>query len=260
MKRFFSNPLNWLLLLLCMAFMLVLAFIAKVDYASDIPVEKQAPLATSHDIFALLSATDSLDFKASFPYSKYLDEASLYDILSLRSDLQAMDSIHKNDEMLNQEILSIALTEKLEERIQSSYNTYQPDTLIRLLQWAEKFNAYSLIDEPRATLYQVIYNHWLNVISNALQGYYEKDPSVKYNYKFRYLCDRLKEQQYSTPVKGTYFEKIIYQLIQKNGSYLFNKFWHATSIAYKLLVLLLVLIVIFPYIYIFKRSSANPKL
>ncbi len=257
MKQFFSNPLNWLLLVIVTVLIFFLALVIRVDYSNDIKVERPITTNKSFSLYPALQGVDLANFKESFPYQRYLDSADFMNINSICADLDAMDSIHPDDEMGNQEVLSIALTEKLEEQLKPSFINYNPDSLLMIIQWAEKFNAYSQLDEKRATLFQVIYNHWFNFVSNTLGTYYEKSYTIKYNYKFKYINDRVREKQFITPIKGTYLEKVVNQLIQKNWSYLFNKFWHATTIAYKGVVLLFVFIIIFPYIYIFKRGFKN---
>ncbi len=260
MKRFFSNPLNWLLTAMSILITAFMILVIKIDYSSDIPVEKPIQAKANFNLYPHLMEIDLQQLKTSFPYAIYLDSANLHDINAIRNNLAALDSMNHDNRMLNQEVLSIALTEKLEERIKSSFTSYNPDSLIQIIQWAEKFNSYSEIDQPNAILFQVVYSHWFNFVSNRLQTYYDKEYSIKYNYKFKYLSDRLKEKQFSTPIKGTYLEKTISNLIQKKWSYLFNKFWHATTPLFKLVILFLVLIIFFPYIYIFKRSLKNKPL
>lgn len=257
MNRFFSNPLNWLLLLSSIVITTFFVFVAQLDYASDIPIEKPAPHGSLFNLYAQTEKIDFKNLKETFPYASYLDSANLRDINAIRKDIDALDSLNPDQEMLNQEILSIAYTEKLEERMKPSFKKYNPDSLIQIIQWAEKFNSYSEIDEPHAILFQVIYSHWFSFVSNTLGEYYKNDYAIKYNYKFRYISDRIKEQQFSTPIKWTYLEKVVSQAIQKNWSYLFNKFWHATSIPYKLSVLFIILLIVFPYLYIFKRGLKN---
>ncbi len=253
MKQFFPKSLFWLFVILFLFIIAFFVLVTKVDYDSDIPVEKEVPGVVAFDLLPHLQHIDLTNLKENFPYSTYLDSANLRNINSILKDLAAMDSVNPGNEMMNQEILSIAFTQKLEERIKSRFAVYNPDSLIRIIQWAEKFNTYAEMDKDHAILFQVIYSHWFNFVSNTLQEYYEKEYAVKYNYKFRYINDRLKEKQFFTPIKGTYLEKIIRHLIEKNWSYLFNKFWHATTWVYKCVVMLLVLIIIFPYFYIFKR-------
>ncbi len=253
MSRFFSKPLFWIFTILAIFIIAFFYFSVKADYADDIPIERDLPSQVNFNLRSQLKSADFNNIKSSFPYKIYLDSTNLNDILSLSLDLALMDSLSPHNEMLNQETLSIALTEKLEERIKQGFEQYNPDSLIRMIQWAEKFNAYAGIDPAHTTLFQVIYNHWFNFASNTLRTYYETDNSLMYNYKFHYIYDRIKEKQFITPIKATNFEKVINNMLRNKWSYLFNKFWNATGNLYKSVVFFLVLIIIFPYIYILKQ-------
>jgi hypothetical protein len=252
-KQFLLNPLTWLLLMLLILIIAYLVLLIDIDYSSDIPVDRGQASTSHYDLLSRLKTSDASHLKDNFPYKDYLDSGNFHDAISLQRDLGSMNSV-THDEMLSQEVLSIALTEKLLDRVKPSFEKYNPDSLIRLLQWSEKFNAWSEMDEKNSLFYKAVYDYWCNFISNTLAEYYEVSYAVKYNYKFRYLSDRLREKQYNTPVRGTWSEKVITQMIRKNWSYLFNKFWHSTTLLYKSLVFLLILILIFPYFYIISKS------
>ncbi len=251
--------LNKLLLVpaivLSVLFLCLLTLVIQVNYSDNIPVERALNAEEPFNIYPHLRNLDVNQLKETFPFQIYLDSAHWTDIKEINAVLCAMDSSYPNNEMGNQEVLSIALTEKLEAHLSKSFEGYQPDSLIRILQWAERFNNYAAIDEIHSPLFEVVYTYWFNSISNALRENAEKNYAIKYDYKFRYIAERLREKQFSTPVKGTYIEKTIYRLIDKNWAYLFNKFWYATSVLYKLVIFSLVAILIFPYIYILKMKQ-----
>ena len=170
MKQIFSKPLVWISLIILFIIIYFLALVTRVNYSEDIPIEKKIPYTAAFNLFRHLKISDHNNLRDSFPYEIYLDSANLNDVLSISLDLAIMDTFNPGNEMLNQEVLSIALTEKLENRIKSKFHEYNPDSLIRILQWAEKFNAYAEIDPARATLFGVIYNHWLNYIPSIFVG------------------------------------------------------------------------------------------
>jgi hypothetical protein len=258
MKQFLLNPLTWLLLMLLTMIIFFLVLLVDIDYANDIPVERPLKQGSHYNLYNRLRQIDVSNLKETFPYDNYLDSANIYDVNELKKDLSEMDSLNK-DIYANQEVMSIALTEKLMSRLQSSFVKYNPDSLILMMQWAEKFSAWAEMDEKNSMLFAAVYDYWFNFISNTLAEYYERSYSIKYNYKFRYISDRLKEKQFTTPVRGTWSEKVVTQLVRKNWSYLFNKLWHSTTILYKCIVLLLILMLIFPYFYIIGKGIKNRR-
>jgi hypothetical protein len=253
MKRLLTLPFFWIIIV---AFLLVLAYLSlviKVDYSDNIPIENANENKCYFDLFNSLKEIKPAYFETNFPYEKYADSAGFRKINFLLEDLIIMDTLNPGNNLQNQQVLSVALTEKLEEQIRPKFEKYNPDSLIMIIQWAEKYEAYAEVDPEHATLFQVISSHWFNFASNTLRNYYDKEYTIKYNYKFRYINNRLRERKYLTTIKATYTEKVIDYIIQKKWSYLFNKFWYATGILYKSIVGLLVLIIIFPYFYIFKN-------
>jgi hypothetical protein len=252
MKNILLNPWNLLRIILLIFIILFFILITRNDY-TDIPVERPAPARQGFD-WSSFKNINQAEIRSSFPYDTYLASSNLWDIKSIRHDLAMMDTVNK-DPMMNQEILSIALTEKLSSKMESTFSRYNPDSLISLIQWAGKFEGWSEADEKNSMLFESIHTYWFNFVSNTLAAYYQNDFKVKYNYKFRYACDRLREKHFGTPIRGTYTEKVISHLLQKNWAYLFHKFWYATSPLYKCFIILLFLAILFPYFYIFNKSA-----
>ncbi len=232
----------------------VLYIASRVDYSANIHIDHPEQGITDFRLLPVLQDKKGTDLHESFPYDRFLDSANIYSVTALQGYLADMDSVNPGNPSANQEILSIAFTEKMLQRVQPSLSHYNPDTLLHIIQWAEKFNDYAAVDAPRADLYQVIYDFWLNTAGNNLRDFYTQNPRIKFNYKFRYLADRLREKQFIIPVKGTDTEKVIQQLIAKNWTYLFNKFWHSTGLVYKAVVFFIVLLVLLPYLILIRRS------
>src|SRR5262249_14705426 len=149
-------PLNWLLLLICTVLLAFIGLVIRVDYNAEIPIEKPVAAKESFDLRTLIHKADSADLKNTFPYTEYLSHANVFDIHALMHDLAQLDSFNHN-EMGNQELLSIALTTKMQEQIGNTFQSYNPDSLILILQWAEKFDAWSHNDEAHSTLFEVVY-------------------------------------------------------------------------------------------------------
>jgi len=229
----------------------LLFLVLRTDYSINIPAEKECSSDNDFNLSSHLSNWDSLNFSGSFPYTIYLDSSDKCDVNAIAGYLAAMDSVN-SDYSNNRQIISIALTDSLQSRINSSFNRYNPDSLILMMQWAEKFNQYKEFDRSNAKLYRVIYKHWLSFTANKLGEYYESNPKCKYDFKFNYLCAVCQSKNFSVPVGNTNSEKIIFNMLNKNYAYLFSKFWYDTGFIYKLLMLLIAVITGYGYYCIFK--------
>lgn len=226
-------------------------YVISADYSHNVPRER--PKIHKKNLFTkkFLYDIDKNNISKTFPYNKYLDSCDRFDVKSIRNDLSVLYRIDSVNFMDYQKAISIALCDSLANRMKYVLNNYEPDSLILLIRWAEKFSAYADIDQQNSKLYNVIFSYWLNYISNKLSDYYKERPSIKYDFKYRYIVCRCIENQYNSSISNSNFEKVIIYFIQKNWSYLLNKFWISTGILYKLVVLLIFILIIFPYVYLF---------
>ena len=239
---------------------LLLFLISRIDYTENIP---QYQIKEKHS-FNLSKHTNNLNetnLLEKFPYNIYLDSANYEIIEFIRKDLETLNSFSK-DSMLNQQVLSIALTEKLDKRISSHFDRYNPDSLITIIQWAERFNFYAEIDKKNAPFYQTVYDYWMNFTIARLDKYYIDDYLIKYNFKFKYIQNRCKEKTYTGAIGNNQFEKVINNIIEKNWSYLINRFWIGTTFVFKLIITLFSLFTFYGYICIFRfhlKKNSNEK-
>lgn len=248
------SPKYLFFILTGIVFVVIIWFLFKVtrtDYTYTIPAEKECSSENDFNLTPHLLNWDSSNFLGSFPYSIYLDSSDICNVSAIAGYLAAMDSVN-SDFSNNRQIISIALTDSLQSRIFSSLKRYNPDSLIIMMQWAEKFNQYKAFDRSNAKLYRVIYKHWLSFTANQLGEYYNSNPQCKYDFKFNYLSAICQSKNFSVPVGNTNSEKIVFNMINKNYAYLFSKFWYDTGYIYKLLILLIVGITGYGYYCIFK--------
>lgn len=252
MKFTRSNILALLLIIISGIIIWFFSVVITTDYSTNIPKEKPCSPERNFNLYSNLITIDKSNLIETFPYKTYLDSANRCDLNSISNDVAALDSVNPNEKSLNREIISIALTKKLEERIKPTFDSYNPDSLINIVQWAEKFNHYQEFDKANAKLYRVIYKHWINFVSNKLRVYYDNVPKHKYDFKFQFLVSICQSKNLSPPIGNTDKEKIIYNLIIKDYSYLFSKFWYDTSFNYKTLGLIFILITAYGYFCIIK--------
>jgi hypothetical protein len=222
------------------------------DMASMPQVNDEQP-HNNFDLSGHLRSVDPAQLKEKFPYAPYLDSADYDHYTSLQSHIQSLDTFNPNDKMGNLEILSIALTEKLMLKTGQQYKTYRPDSLLALLQWAEKFKIYAEADKQHAILFNSVYSYWLDIIANKLNTFYEQDRSLKYAPKFNYLATRCYEQKFSVPIDNSKFEKIVQYFSETQFAYLYNRFWNGTSIWVKTGILALILFTLYGYYLLISR-------
>ncbi len=241
--------------ILAIVVVFVLYRIVKADYSVEVPADKECPPDKSAGILRFIKQTDTADVVASFPYKSFLDSTSFCNIRSIRSDLSVLDSCFKTSPNVGLEIYVKTLTEKLEERISPSFTHYNPDSLIALVQWAEKFDCYKDVDEHNTRAYKIIFRHWMNFVSNHLGKYYEANSSIKYDFKFRYLTAICQSKKFSPPLGDSNTEKVVTNLIDHKWAYLFNRFWNGTGLVFKLLASVGLMVTLYGFYCIFKTHS-----
>ncbi|UPT68634.1 MAG: hypothetical protein M0D57_08445 [Sphingobacteriales bacterium JAD_PAG50586_3] len=172
----------------------ILLLVGKSDYSSNIPQEKKYVKKSDFSLFNYSEKIDTAKIKETFPYDDYLKIANINHPASIIKDLADLDSVQPFNMTLNEDILIDALTKKLAERNKNIYNEYNPDTLISLFQWTEKFESYSIINSQRKVFFNIIYDYWMNFIANKLAKLYDSQPALIYDYKFKYLVSRCQEK------------------------------------------------------------------
>jgi hypothetical protein len=227
--------------------------VAGPEDMASIPQVNDMPAQNYFDLASHLKSIDPVQLKEKFPYKVYLDSADYDHYDALQSHIQALDTFNPNNKMGNLELLSIALTEKLMDKNREQYQAYHPDTLLALLQWAEKFKVYGETDQEHAILFNSVYSYWLDMIANKLNTFYEHDRSLKYAPKFNYLATRCYEQKFSVPIDNSKFEKIVQYFSETQFAYLYNRFWNGTGFWVKTGILALILFTLYGYYLLIAR-------
>ena len=243
----------WLIpLVLFLALSIFLLYkIVKVKYSSIIPEEGVCPQRAYFNLYNHISNLNKPNLKKEFPYGVYLDSADHCNISSIQADLKTLNTLNPVPKE-NQIILAKALTGTLEEKTSLKFNTYNPDSLIMLLQWVNKFNHYKDIDTANKKFYRMVHRHWYNFVSNKLGQYHDIDPDIKYDYKFKYLVSTCQSQNYPPDIKNSNTTKIIDNVINNKWAYLFKRFWDGTGVLFKLIFLGLILFTSYSYYCVYK--------
>lgn len=235
--------MNWkkcLIISLLPILVLVVLFtilVTKVDYNDKMPPIRQESKNNTFHIKNHLEGFSPSDLTNKFPYKIFLDSIDIYNINAIKENLLEIDEISK-DNMQSQQIVSVALTDSLFEYSKNQFESYNPDSLIQLFQWIERFKYYADIDKENETLYQVIDDYWLNYIANTLIQKYKEDYSVKYTYKFKFISSKLEQNGYKTGVGFNDFEKVINYAIGSKYKYIYERFCTRTTTFQKTILFL----------------------
>jgi hypothetical protein len=228
-----------------------LSFAINTDFSSSVPIEGPCKSTKRFLLSSHISQINSVNVDSDFPYKLYLDSASICDISSIQQNLEEMNLLFPKSAIKiygissNQQVMSQALTNKLQARIQTSFILYNPDSLIQVMQWAEKFNAYSALAPGDSMLYQSVFDYWMNFVSNNLAEHYAKDKSIKNDFSFRYINARCQEKGYGASVTESDTEKVVLYLNEGEWIYLINKFWLSTGAFFKVTVALISVLILF---------------
>ena len=96
--------------LILIVFLIIL--ITQADYNDKMPVIKHEVKRNSFHIKNHINGLTSNNLLSTFPYNVFLDSIGIYDINAIKESILEIDTI-SNDNMLSQQIVSIALTDSL---------------------------------------------------------------------------------------------------------------------------------------------------
>lgn len=245
-KRF----ILWLPLLLVLIF--VLYFIVNTDHNNYLPQQRTYPTKPGFILKNHLKLPDTIGIIKTFPYEIYLDSADTWNISSIKNDLKELDNTY-HDQSANREALSEALSHRLYKRYEKTLETYHPDTLIYLIQWAERFRSYAMIEPDNEIFYNSVYDDWLKRISNLLPAYSTGNSTIRYSYKYKYIFSRCTELKFAPTIEVTKMEKVMDNIVQRKWAHLIESSWNQTSVVFKILVLLIFIITLYGYYCIIKK-------
>lgn len=248
------NPAKFWIFIILLFFALaifIILKIVKVDNSSNISEEKPCITKTNFNLNNHIKTLDSSNIKEEFPYQMYLDSGNYCDISSIHNDLNKLYYINP-DAKENQKILVKALTGKLEEKISTSFAVYNPDSLVAILQWVNKFQYYKDIDTNNLKFYRMVHRHWYNFVANKLGEYYERNPDIIYDFKFKYLVGTCQSQNYPPDIRNSNSTKVIDNVVNSKWAYLFKRFWDGTDLLFKLILSAVILFTFYSYYCVYK--------
>ncbi len=241
----------------------VIHFSTQIDTKYSIPLEKDCKISKGVDLTKELNHVTKDNLSEKFPYEKFLNNGSYCSVNQIIEEINEMNKV-QSDSIVNQIVLSEALTNKLYEKWEPN-NKFNLDKIYEKIQWIEKFNQYKEVNENYRTFFNVIYKFWLNKISINLSQMYDENNDVKYKLKFKTLANICESKKFHVNVGKTSIEKVIDNFKESKYAYLINRITLETPIFVQIAILLILILTLFSYYllitkcfnYIKKKSLKN---
>ncbi len=192
------------------------------DYMS----QWEEPMASEFNLPIRINGIPKDSLLTQFPYADYLDSVDMRDLSAISRDIQILDTV-TGDHFTSLSILMLAYTDSLLPRISKKLTTFNGDSLSLFMMNVEGYKYYARVPGPNQDLYGGLYQYWMSEISNRLDKYTQEDPNLKYNFKFRYLSAKCKENKYGVAPKVTESEKIVNNIADTKWDYLYKRIWSA---------------------------------
>ncbi|MFK8101610.1 MAG: hypothetical protein AB8G15_03765 [Saprospiraceae bacterium] len=258
MKTLFRSLIYFLLAGCLVAISYLLYVVQQADFSATIPTEMTCLTDNPFDFEVALNGLDLTKLNAAFPYEAYLASSDYCNAAAIENSLKKLNQLNPNQPEENSDILISALTNKLEARVEERFKNFNADSLIMIQQWVDEFFTYEKVKLENAAVYGIIYEHWMGFIAKQLGEHYDRQPAIKFRFKFKYLQSICQSKRFSPAVGKSNLEKVIdYSLGQEYG-YLLNRLWNGTGFLIKLVFLLLFVIFLYllycTYQYNFKKQ------
>lgn len=200
------------------------------------------------DFVSFLTRGRIVNIARDFPYGDFKDSFCMFDIQSVPTFLNCVDSLFPADLYENQEVMTRAYTSSQSEVIRNSNNL---DSILIIFNWCRDLSVLKLIDKSHEFFYDASSTFWYNWCSNSLSNLVKTDPRVKYIYKYRYLATSCQMQQYSPSIRSSNSEKLVLYLIDGNWGHIISKAVYDTSPVTKIFIITVVMMTILSYVYFF---------
>jgi hypothetical protein len=220
--------LNIALTVLLSALICIILYLALKPNQDDYfaPVE-ETPTNTDVDLSAWLSGMPKDSILSAFPYRRYTSKVEISDINAINRDIQILDTL-SGDHYTSLSVFLLAYTDSLLPQLQAKLKEFNADTLSKLLMDIEGYKHFAKLQGANQDFYGAMYQYWMSEISNRLDKYSKEYPDLKYNFRFRYLSSKCKENKYGVAPKVTESEKIVNNIADSKWSYLYQRIWSTT--------------------------------
>lgn len=220
------NKINWILSAVLILLILTIMYLGLKPDQNDFPPPQTWEESSEHniDINEWVKGIPKDSILARFPYSQYLDAVDMIDLKSITRDIQIMDTV-TGDHFTSLSIFIIAYTDSLLPRLSKKISVFNGDTLSLFMMDLEGFKYYARMPGPNQDFYSAIHQYWMSNLSNSLDNYTQIEPNLKYNFKYRFLAAKCRENKYGVAPRVTESEKIINNIADSKWNYLYQRFW-----------------------------------
>lgn len=220
---------------------LTMSFAQNGDFV-NCPYDLQAK---PYDVQNSFHNLNSNNIYVAFPYKSYLDSASWWSFKTIQSTFSELENIRKIDH----ETVNIVLRNCLVDSLLSKWDYNNIDSLELLLIILEKYQNYAEASPELSNFFNEVADSYGTFVANKLAEVAKIDKSLKATFRFNYVRQHCRCLMYAPNISLDNTEKTIKNLAEGNFSYLWNRFWNATSFIFKLFVFLpaLLLLLIFFY-------------
>lgn len=239
-----------ILSLVSIALLILFTFLAlKPKSDDDIPTWDEGQMTIGIDIKHLISGVPKDSLVSQFPYRQYISKVQLKDIAQITHDIYVVDSV-SGSEFVGLSIFLSAFTDSLKEVVKHRISTFNPDTLLLFMMDVEGFKYYARVPGPNQLFFSGVYQYWMSELSNYLDRYAKDNPDIKYNFKYRLLVAKCKENKYGPSPKVDETEKIIHNIAESKWGYLYQRLW-SIPIEKRIVIVLLFALTLYAYLHTF---------
>jgi hypothetical protein len=214
------------------------------------------------DIIGMATGIEKAEIKNEFPYGRYITSTDLEDLTCIVGQLKTLDALLVDHEGLSPEVMLTALTDSMQSRLSLGFNTYTPDTVLSVLNWAEKVSDRAMSDPRYGDLLSAVSDYWFNHIAVRLSLLQNGQKDIKVDFRYRYLAQRLSERGYLVNTSDSKLEKFKKSLVSGKWQHLVSATWNDSNfimrISYILIAILLFMGLDSLYIFIKKKLTRKP--
>lgn len=174
-----------------------------------------------------ISKTDSTGGTKQINVSKF----NLGEFIKVKTDL------YKN--ALDLEAAEFQLYNTFTGEIQKAFGSkLSLDTLNQILDVCDGLAVLGEVSPENKILYSSLVDHWYNISANSLAAILKENNALKYSFKYQSLKRRCEHLKYFSSIPSSSLEKVIYNLLNNNYSYVVNRVWLRTGIFEKVILFL----------------------
>lgn len=186
---------------------------------------------------------DTIKFKqATEGRVKKALKAPLYYI----GDYNEVSKIPKD--LLFEEVID-GFTKNLLEKEGLYFKVYNPDFLLMVISWAEKFKYWAEISNNNDVFYEAISYYWFNEVALRLTAYVKDEPSLTNSFKFKFLLEKCSQNNFLVNIPETSIEKLQKNFIKGNFKHLISASWSDIKIWQKIVILGFVMFTVSSYLF-----------